>query len=494
MSGQPRPFAIPVPLCAHDFTLLNRIITTVCKIGGLNGSDRLVLVSVLQHIPNTDAGRTTSIDRILALSPANLKLLAGLFTSGLLSTRGWGIFPVQEVPIGQDGTQLTSNSNHQPGSDRGIPNYHWASVLYKDLFDSLKIPLFPPTRGSGGMGSAAEDLPIALTANYPQPSSPFIASVNSDEITFWLFLMVYLGPTLFNDLTQLIREYNSNGFMNGLFLDTAMNWRFQKHPVNLVPSIATKHNQRHVPHQSPAVPTTSPIRVEHQASVSPGIQYLQIPHSSIYRLFANIAAKSSLSHPLLMSLHLMLQRMIYLSGLSLPLAPTQKRNATDDASYVASQRGPRKQPNTGFASGLVGNLETRRKTPTVKVEANGDCSVGSLGLGVYPLQAPTVEVQHHISQQPVTVGRAEKGNTSTIDNTTKLEEGEVVEGITSLDDNTTELEEGEVEEGITSDNDNIPDFEQEDDEVRLVGMDPPSLSEAIQHTYHQFMARRAGIP
>lgn len=510
MSNKPRPFVIPVPLSAYDLTLLNRIITTVHKTPGLGVSDRLVLVAVLQHIPDTAAGNTASIDRILALSPANMKILAGLFSSGLLTARSWSTSAAQYAPISPDGNQSTPASGHQSGSGCSVPSYHWASVLYKDLFDSLKIPLFTPTIGFGGRGSVGEDLASALTTNSTQSLPPSIASVSNVEITFWLFLMVFLGPTLFNDLTQLIHEYNSNGYLNGLFPDAAMNWRFHKQPIAKIPcSIAAQPSQIH----NPVVPVTSLIRAEYQTSISARMQYLQIPDSTQYRLFTNIAAKSEPSHPLLMTLHLKLEQMIYLSGLSLPLVQTHKRAAIDDAGDLSRQRGPRQQPSTGLMSRQVDNVEVRRKTPTVKMEANDDLPARPLGRGVFSWDAPTVQVKHRAPQQQAETSRGVEGNisvndnsgehergeqvegiTGAIDSGSELEEGEVEERIQRATDSGSELEEGEVEEGKSTFDDDIPDFEEEEDEVRLVGMDPPHLYEVIERGYRQSAVRAAWRP
>lgn len=98
MSNKPRPSVIPVPPTAHNFNLFNRLINTTHKRGGLNVSDRLVLVAVLQYIPDTAAGNTTSIDCIIALSPANMAFLASRLRSAFLTARGWKTSPIQQAP------------------------------------------------------------------------------------------------------------------------------------------------------------------------------------------------------------------------------------------------------------------------------------------------------------------------------------------------------------------------------------------------------------
>ncbi|KAL0632305.1 hypothetical protein Q9L58_008826 [Maublancomyces gigas] len=239
-----------------------------------------------------------------------------------------------------------------------------------------------------------------------------------------------------------------------------MNWRPHKQPIGKPPCpVAAQEGQFH----APVVPVTSLVRVEHQTSISPPVQYLQIPNSALSRVFTNIAAESSLSHPLLRSLHLKLERMGYLSGLSLPIALTRKRAAIDDADDVGGRRGPRKLLNTGLMSRRVANVEVREKTPTVKIEANDDPLRFLSGVGRTHGKSRLSRLNIALPSNRQRSAAWKRGGASFHDNSGKPEGGEVVERRMRAIDNGSDLEEGEVVEAISTAENDIPDFKEDED-------------------------------
>lgn len=81
----PAPPVLPPSFCEADPTLHCRLLQYINNTVGLAPADRLVLGGVFQNLPVLDLPATSELlNRVQLLAATNLKLLANLFTAGLL--------------------------------------------------------------------------------------------------------------------------------------------------------------------------------------------------------------------------------------------------------------------------------------------------------------------------------------------------------------------------------------------------------------------------
>lgn len=333
---------IPSPLYIQNPILFSRAIKTLQSAVGLDDSDRLVLVGVLQHIPNTSS---SFISRLLSLPSHQLHSLASLFTAGLLDARSWG---------GQKETDESRSSSQL------------SSPAYRSLFALLQISPFPtpaiqPIKQEDGEEDqdGVQEQELYQTAPLREPSrqqseKPFpehqlhrcpitgrsvaldhisliphsVAALNESATPIWLLLAICLGPSLRNHVYDLIRDGNSYTTTNTLLLDPTLHRCYDNGFVFLSPVLpgnifspdTTSHYDvrfqwRSNPDDLKTLVTSLPAQPEDQFPART-LQARPIHENDRFRLFTNDPETRPLPHPLLFSLHDMLWRMIGSSGLT----------------------------------------------------------------------------------------------------------------------------------------------------------------------------------
>lgn len=391
----PPPATIPDPLYIKDPILFSHTVSTLQTVVGLDDSDRLVLLGVLQHIPNTSY---SFISRVLSLPSHQLRSLATLFTAGLLEVRGWG---------GRKEAGGSRSSSQLP------------SPAYCALFASLLISPFPTPaiqrikqeeeeeedqEGVQGLGLELYPTSPLLEPSRQQSEKPFpehqlnrcpitgrgvaldhialiphsVAALSESATPVWLLLAVCLGPSLRNDVYDLIRDGNSYSTTNTLLLDPTIHRCYNSGFVFLSPVLPdntfnpdttscydVRFRWRSNPEDLKTLVTSLPAKPEVQ-SPAHVLQARPIQDNDRFRLFTNDPETRPLPHPLLFSLHAMLWRMIGSSGLTECEHSRHKDIATVPEPDHASDPAPDPAPDH------AGNKRKRRNVDTDDTDDTDD--------------------------------------------------------------------------------------------------------------------------
>lgn len=380
-----QPAILPEPCYAQCPANLCDLIDKIQDTLGLEDTDRLVLTGVLHHLPVTPASPITAI---CTLSPAQLKLLADVFTAGLLDVKSWG-----ERHDGLSTYVQQTTGDLATGSPE-LPELT-DSALGK-LFESLKIPPFPIAHAIVPDCDMTEDpqnrsekhaanciarekhvCPItsrSLVLETAQLVPHSVARATAADMAFWLLAAVVLGPPLRDHLYSIIGGARSYSTTNGLALDPSLHQMYDKGTVLLLPQFTHfekfnpdtcwwydvtfrwRANMRdlglwmtHLP-QEPGDQTL--VATDGQFSRAKGIAPRSIANGDMFRLWTNDPIDKPLPHPFLLSMHAMFWRMIGAAGLAAPKARMKRRFSAfanpdsdddDDSDDGETPRPPKRQ-------------------------------------------------------------------------------------------------------------------------------------------------------
>lgn len=356
---------LPPPLYSQDPALYGQLIHFIQETFGLTEADRLVLLGVLKHMPVMKLSDTTLlVTRVLALDQEHLKLLADLFTAGLLDARSWG-------GLRKEGTRNTTPAmTSATVSGHTTPAKPLMSPGYNELFHQLSISSPFPTGPSESVTTSSDrakrsaklsrdclkrqnnSCPLTTRTENSLETAHLIphsvAAMSRQDTAFWLLLAIILGPALRDHLFSVVHDVKSYSTMNGLVLDASMHRYFDAGIFVLLPApdIAfdpptTDHldvtfRWRSSPTNLKTCFTMLPPDPESQVSkTSEGksfqtlaSQVRQIEDGGVFRLFTDDPKRLPLPHPLLLSLHALLWRMIGSSGLAETTGHKRKRLAS----------------------------------------------------------------------------------------------------------------------------------------------------------------------
>lgn len=245
--------ALPPSLFLQDPSLYSQLFHTVHETCGLTEADRLVLLGTLGHMPVLDLPATTSlVTRIMSLDNHHFKLLADLFTAGLLDERSWGGLRKSATHPGTPATASTSASTSITTEEALL------SAGYNELVQQLCISSPFPV-GSNEDATAPGDCAkrsaklsrdclkrqnnscLLTTRNdntlktaHLIPHS--VAAMSRADTAFWLMLAICLGTDLRDHLYAIVHDAKSYTTMNGLVLDASMHRYFDSGNFVLLPA------------------------------------------------------------------------------------------------------------------------------------------------------------------------------------------------------------------------------------------------------------------
>lgn len=366
------PAVLPSPLYRQDPSLFRLLIDRINDTSDLDDTDRLVLIGVLQHLPSTSPSGI--ISRVATLDPEKLKLLADIFIDGLLDVRSWGArhnsFP-GALSIPGDTTPV------EPGSPTNLPEPpHFVDPAVGALFSHLQILPFPTTatlvadRGRAiPPGKRSQNLstdclerqehlcPIttrSLAHETAHLIPHYLSRAATPNTAFWLLIAIVLGPTLRDQLFEIVYGAESYSTTNGLVLDSSLRRLFDKGAALLLPRFSDESvydpttcraydvvfRWRDHARDLKLWMTYLPWLPEHQLTESADglltrvqIDPRPITDRDVFRLWTNDPAEKPLPHPLLLSTHAMLWRMISAAGLGVTDAHKKRRINDVDAKY-----------------------------------------------------------------------------------------------------------------------------------------------------------------
>lgn len=356
------PAVLPPSLYVKDPTVYCRLLQHFNRTVGLAPADRLVLGGVFQHLPVIDDTATTDLlTRVHLLDSTNLKLLANLFTAGLLDARSWG----------GSRTASTRSRTGTPG-DATPSDAPTTNAEYSELFRQLDIsspfpPPQPPTEREPTTKERVKrtaklsylclerqhdecpltaDTDIALETAHLIPFS--IASPRRADTAFWLMLVICLGPALRDHLHSIIHGKNAATTVNGLAMQSVLHKYFDRGAIALEPDLVDSPGAydsrtttffdvvfrwRDVLQGLRLRVTMLPVDPAEQVSVAsngtwthltlPDERRIEDGHK--FRLCTDDPGRLPLPHPFLLSLHARLWRMIQSAGLSETIDRKRKR-------------------------------------------------------------------------------------------------------------------------------------------------------------------------
>lgn len=403
------PAVLPPSLYEIEPTLHCRLLRYINSAVGLAPADRLVLGGVFQHLPVLEGTSTTDLlSKVQLLDATNLKLLANLFTAGLLDARSWG------------GSRTTSTrSRTGTPTDTGPLNGLTTSAEYNELFRHLCISSpFPPPQAPIERESTAKervkrntklsrlclerqhdqcpltaDTDIALETAHLIPFS--IAAPRRADTAFWLMLAICLGPVLRDHLHFIIHGKNSGTTVNGLAMQSVLHKYFDRGAIALEPDLlytASAYDAstttyfdvvfrwRDVLQGLRLRVTMLPLDPAEQVSVGPHGAWAhrtlpderRIEDGNRFRLCTDNPGRLPLPHPFLLSLHARLWGMIQSAGLAETIDRKRKRldraceragddnDDGDDDDDDASDAGRKRIYRT---KGRSGTRTAKTKTP-----------------------------------------------------------------------------------------------------------------------------------
>lgn len=361
------PAILPPPLHHQNPLLLCRLIRTVNDTCGLDAADRLVLTGVLQHLP-TSTSTSTTISRIATLSPDQLKLLADIFAAGLVNARSWGERRDTFTPGSTRSTATdTTPTPTTPVDILGPCQQHFADLAVGDLFSHLEIAPFPTAAAITNKDPAVPPqerskkhianclarqeyvCPITtrtLTLETAHLIPYSVTRAATPDTAFWLLLAVVLGPHLRDTVYEIVHDTNSYSTTNGLALDSSLHKLFDKGTTLLLPNFTKDATfdpgtcrsydivfqwRDHV-RDLKLWMTYLPKSPEEQTRVSTRGRFTRvqgeprnIADGDVFRLWTNDPVGRPLPHPLLLSTHAMLWRMICAAGLGTSDARKKRR-------------------------------------------------------------------------------------------------------------------------------------------------------------------------
>lgn len=358
------PAVLPSPLYRQDPSLFRLLIDRINNTCGLNDTDRLVLIGVLQHLPSTSPSGI--ISRVATLGPKKLKLLASIFIDGLFDVRSWGTRHnsfTDTLSIPGNGTRV------DPDSPTNLPEPpHFVNPAVSALFSHLQILPFPTTTtlvadrdraippGKRSQKLSTDCLerqeslcPIttrSLTHETAHLVPHYLSCTATPNTTFWLLIAIVLGPTLRDQLFEIVYGAESYSTTNGLLLDSSLRRLFDKGAALLLPRFSDEtvydpttcyaydviFRWRDHARDLKLWMTYLPWLPEHQLVESADgllarvqIDPRPITDRGVFRLWTNDPVEKPLPHPLLLSTHAMLWRMISAAGLGVAGARRKRR-------------------------------------------------------------------------------------------------------------------------------------------------------------------------
>lgn len=356
--------ALPPSLFLQDPSLYSQLFHTVHETCGLTEADRLVLLGTLGHMPVLDLPATTSlVNRIMSLGNNHFKLLADLFTAGLLDARSWGGLRKGATRPGTPATTSTSASASIPITTEEA----LSSAGYNELIQQLCI-LSPFPVGSNEDATAPGDrakrsaklsrdclkrqnnsCPLTTRNDNTLETAHLIphsvAAMSRADTAFWLTIAICLGTDLRDHLYAIVHDAKSYTTMNGLVLDASMHRYFDSGNFVLLPAPDPDFDPATTLHldvtfrwrsSSRSLNTCSTMLLADPASQvvktpeGKSVQTLaprlrQIEDGDVFRLFTDDPKRLPLPHPFLLSLHALLWRMIGSAGLAETNANKRKR-------------------------------------------------------------------------------------------------------------------------------------------------------------------------
>lgn len=303
------------------------------------------------------------VTRLLSLNKDHLKLLADLFTAGLLDARSWG-------GLRKGGTRKsTPGTTSTTASGQTTPAQPLTSTGYNDLFHQLAISSPFPTGAStdattpGDCAKRSAKLsrdclkrqnnscPLTTRTENSLETAHLIphsvAAMSRQNTAFWLLLAIILDPMLRDHLFSIVHDVKSYSTMNGLALDASMHRYFDAGIFVLLPVTNMAFDPSSTDHLDvtfrwrssspnlktcctmlPSDPSAQVLKTaEGKSFQSLAPQLRQIEDGDVFRLFTDDAKHLPLPHPFLLSLHALLWRMIGSSGLAETTGNKRKRLA-----------------------------------------------------------------------------------------------------------------------------------------------------------------------
>lgn len=356
------PAVLPPSLYVKDPTVYCRLLQAFNRAVGLAPADRLVLGGVFQHLPVIDDTATTELlDRVHLLDATNLKLLANLFTAGLLDARSWG----------GSRTASTRSRTGTPG-DGTLSDALTTNAEYSELFRLLDIsspfpPPQPPTERDPTTKERVKrtaklsrlclerqhdecpltaDTDIALETAHLIPFS--IASPRRADTAFWLMLVICLGPALRDHLHSIVHGKNAATTVNALAMQSVLHKYFDRGAIALEPDLPDSPRAydsrtttcfdvvfrwRDVLQGLRLRVTMLPLDPAAQVSVASNGTWThftlpdgrRIEDGDKFRLCTDDPGRLPLPHPFLLSLHARLWSMIQSAGLAETIDRKRKR-------------------------------------------------------------------------------------------------------------------------------------------------------------------------
>lgn len=385
------PPTLPLPLYEALPDLYCRVLHFFNSSVGLSPADRLVLGGVFQFIPVLDSVATTGLlDRLQLLDATNLKLLADLFTAGLLDARSWG-------GRRTSGTRSSIGTPTTPAPMDALTT----NSEYNELFRQLSIlSPFPPPQSSSDRASTTsqrakrsaklsrlclkrqnDECPLTGESDVALETAHLVsfsvAAPRRADTAFWLMLAVCLGPELRDHLHTIIHGHKSYTTANGLTLQSVLHKYFDRGAMALEPDLL------HTSVYEPAFTTHFDVVFRWRDTLQglrlritvlpldPDAQIItaadgswahatlaqerRIDDSHKFRLYTSDPERLPLPHPFLLSLHARLWCMIQSAGLSETIDRKRKRvarprereddNDDDDDSSGEDNGGARKRLN-----------------------------------------------------------------------------------------------------------------------------------------------------
>lgn len=352
------PNLLPPPLFVGNPALFARVQAYLWSPErGIRNFERMVLGAVLRNMPtprqstpatvtDTSLPATWLLDRILALGPTDLSLLARLFTVALLGARSWG----GQLPAGH---RTRAEVSEDP------------VAVFGPLFTTLGIHHLPPSYEPVAPSSTATHrserqkencmirhehrCPISLrkatslTHAHIVPHS--IVSDSNLSTSFWMLLTLILGPAMRDRFFDILGADAVYTTINSIVLTNDLHSYYDTGLLTLSPSPSIPsepfdpqtwnsynvvlhwwHDQEeldtwvtHLPINPDEQLTHTGDKFSHVVSAK-----RELRDRDQFRLFTNYPDRLPLVHPLLLDLHGVVWRMIIEAGLGQSVA-THKR-------------------------------------------------------------------------------------------------------------------------------------------------------------------------
>lgn len=371
------PSVLPPSFLVQEPALLCQLILFLNE-SPLNPHDRLTLVGVLQHAP---AIANSPLRRITSLNTQQLKLLAEILLGGLIDARSWGGGGGRRKSAPNSASTRSTSCDATPTpSEQSTAALTPQDSAIRSLFESLDVAPFPtqpvtppppplPRATSATTADAAtssrtrsaklahdcckrqEDAcPLTLMDQMIEtghiiPHS--VARLSSSAHRFWFLAAIILGP-IRDTFHNIVHGANSYAPTNGLAMEPTLHRQFDKGIVVLVPQLAhdesytqtTRSSYNVVYRWRAEITMMYRLRVtlldrtpERQIAVTPdgtitrrvAAGMRQIEDGDAFTLWTNDPRKYPLPHPLLLSVHEMLWRMVDAVGLGTTAALKKRR-------------------------------------------------------------------------------------------------------------------------------------------------------------------------